>query len=371
MAKAIPERWLNYKPIGERVPGTRFIAFKVPLHQHVNARVEEHLRLAPESLLESVPDLGLIIDLTNTNRYYHPSAMIDNDVRHQKLMIPGKQTPSRKLAEKFCDFVADFLKSNADNDKLIGVHCTHGVNRTGYLICYFMISVMKKSPEEAIKNFAAARGHEIERPNYLKSLNKLSDQEANKNRSLSKESSKEDNHNEYGYNSRYHANREYKDYRQQDRHYQRGGGYYQKSNYRDQNYGAPDSSNWRSGNSRNYSGDQNYGAPDNSNWRSGNSRNYSNHSRNNQWNHQDHQSYYKNRRNDSTYGQKVGYYKNDWPYSRNHRQVREYHQDRYQNNRSAGGYHQQNSRGYKQNHYQNYQRVDSRRHSRRNYEDEE
>ncbi|XP_037717328.1 RNA/RNP complex-1-interacting phosphatase isoform X2 [Drosophila subpulchrella] len=232
MSKAIPERWLNYKPIGERVPGTRFIAFKVPLHQHVNARVEEHLRLAPESLLESVPDLGLIIDLTNTNRYYHPSAMIDNDVRHQKLMIPGKQTPSRKLAEKFCDFVADFLKSNADNDKLIGVHCTHGVNRTGYLICYFMISVMKKSPEEAIKNFAAARGHEIERPNYLKSLNKLSDQEANKNRSLSKESSIEDGHNGYGYNSRYDANRVYKAYRQQDSHYQRGGGYHQKSYYK-------------------------------------------------------------------------------------------------------------------------------------------
>ncbi|KAI8040031.1 hypothetical protein M5D96_007456 [Drosophila gunungcola] len=259
MAKAIPDRWLDYKPIGKRVPGTRFIAFKVPLHQHVNAKVKENLRLAPESLLESIPNLGLIIDLTNTNRYYHPSALTNHDVRHQKLMIPGKQTPNKGLAEKFCGFVADFLESNADNanwrtdvgahtlnqsviqsssqpvsqlvfrlaseesprpelsasrepgkqityggarslvmprlcllpvtrdsnnqakaksktrtrtrtrtqiqstrivhkggpprpDKLIGVHCTHGVNRTGYLICYFMISVMKKSPAEAIKS---------------------------------------------------------------------------------------------------------------------------------------------------------------------------------------------------------------------------
>ncbi|XP_052838790.1 uncharacterized protein LOC128254045 isoform X3 [Drosophila gunungcola] len=115
MAKAIPDRWLDYKPIGKRVPGTRFIAFKVPLHQHVNAKVKENLRLAPESLLESIPNLGLIIDLTNTNRYYHPSALTNHDVRHQKLMIPGKQTPNKGLAEKFCGFVADFLESNADN----------------------------------------------------------------------------------------------------------------------------------------------------------------------------------------------------------------------------------------------------------------
>ncbi|XP_032571835.1 RNA/RNP complex-1-interacting phosphatase isoform X3 [Drosophila sechellia] len=177
MVKDIPDRWLKYKPIGDRVPGTRFIAFKVPLNQHVNAKVEENLRLAPESLLQFVPDLGLIIDLTNTDRYYHPSAITNHDVRHQKLMIPGKQTPSHKLAERFCAFVKDFLESNADNDKLIGVHCTHGVNRTGYLICYFMISVMNKSPEEAIQTFSLARGHEIERNNYLSSLKTLPNRE--------------------------------------------------------------------------------------------------------------------------------------------------------------------------------------------------
>jgi len=70
------------------------------LLQHVNAKVKENLRLAPESLLQIVPDMGLIIDLTNTNRYYHPSAITNHDVLHQKLMIPGKQTPSHKLAQR-------------------------------------------------------------------------------------------------------------------------------------------------------------------------------------------------------------------------------------------------------------------------------
>lgn len=46
--------------------------FHICLFQNINESVDEGLRLAPHSLLESVPNLGLIVDLTNTNRYYNP-----------------------------------------------------------------------------------------------------------------------------------------------------------------------------------------------------------------------------------------------------------------------------------------------------------
>ncbi|XP_034103352.1 RNA/RNP complex-1-interacting phosphatase isoform X1 [Drosophila albomicans] len=179
MVKPIPDRWLDYQPIGQRIPSTRFIAFKVPLHQNINETVDEQQRLAPQSLLESVPNLGLIVDLTNTNRYYNPQAFTDYNVQHQKLMIPGHQTPPAALAKRFCHYVANFLEANADNDKLIGVHCTHGVNRTGYLICYFMITQMNMAPKLAIQTFADARGHKIERDNYTSSLLQLIAKEAN------------------------------------------------------------------------------------------------------------------------------------------------------------------------------------------------
>uniref|UniRef100_A0A1A9WW40 Tyrosine specific protein phosphatases domain-containing protein n=1 Tax=Glossina brevipalpis TaxID=37001 RepID=A0A1A9WW40_9MUSC len=58
--------------------------------------------------------------------------------------------------------------------KLIGVHCTHGVNRTGYFICSYMISELTMKPLEAIRKFVVARGHKIERFNYLDALNRLS-----------------------------------------------------------------------------------------------------------------------------------------------------------------------------------------------------
>lgn len=31
--------------------------------------------------------------------------------------------------------VLSFIQQNPDPAKVVGVHCTHGVNRTGYLIC--------------------------------------------------------------------------------------------------------------------------------------------------------------------------------------------------------------------------------------------
>lgn len=42
------------------------------------------------------------------------------------------------------------MDSSFSIDKLIGVHCTHGLNRTGFLMCRYMIEEMKMSPLDAI-----------------------------------------------------------------------------------------------------------------------------------------------------------------------------------------------------------------------------
>lgn len=70
-------------------------------------------------------------------------------------------------------------------DLLIGVHCTHGINRTGYLIARYLIDQCDWSshaaldgehlpyPRRLISMFAAfekARGYPIERGNYVQSL---------------------------------------------------------------------------------------------------------------------------------------------------------------------------------------------------------
>jgi atypical dual specificity phosphatase len=70
MAKGgVPDRWEDYSNMGTVVEGTQFIPFKVPLDDHLLIKVKEGVdKWGLEQLVEAVPQLGLVVDLTNTSR---------------------------------------------------------------------------------------------------------------------------------------------------------------------------------------------------------------------------------------------------------------------------------------------------------------
>lgn len=170
-AMAIPDRWLDYTGVGQVIEGTRFIAFKVPLNEFINDSLDETKRFGMPDLFSLVDEkkLGCVIDLTNTDRYYNPSDVRKRGICYNKIFTQGHKVPNSKVCDKFFTNVNQFLERNPGN-VLIGVHCTHGVNRTGYLICRYMIDVLGIDPQTAISAFKDARGHGIERQNYLDSL---------------------------------------------------------------------------------------------------------------------------------------------------------------------------------------------------------
>lgn len=169
----VPDRWLDYEPLGLRIPGTRFIAFKVPLKPSLNCQVPKSESFGLWDLLDSLKsqnqELGLIIDLTFTTRYYKLTDVPDS-WSYIKIPTKGQQVPSDTVILNFKRAVRQFLKENRDNDKLIGVHCTHGLNRTGYLVCRYLIDVDRLNPAAAVELFNSCRGHHMERQNYLKDL---------------------------------------------------------------------------------------------------------------------------------------------------------------------------------------------------------
>uniref|UniRef100_A0A8C3WMV1 RNA/RNP complex-1-interacting phosphatase n=1 Tax=Catagonus wagneri TaxID=51154 RepID=A0A8C3WMV1_9CETA len=169
----IPERWKDYLPVGQRMPGTRFIAFKVPLKKSFEKKLTPEERFSPLDLFNKIQEqnekLGLIIDLTYTRRYYKPEDLPET-IRYLKIYTVGHQVPDDNTIFKFKCAVNGFLKENKDNDRLIGVHCTHGLNRTGYLICRYLIDVEGMKPDDAIELFNRSRGHCIERQNYIEDL---------------------------------------------------------------------------------------------------------------------------------------------------------------------------------------------------------
>lgn len=156
------------------MPGTRFIPFKVPLRELISVRVPPERRFTPDDLLQRVPDLGLVIDLTCTDRYYDPQVMVSRGIRHIKIRCTGQVLPNSNVVKKFTRAVDAFAQKSANNGKLIGVHCTHGVNRTGYLICRYMIGSLGIAPATAIEQFQNARGHQFDRQEYVKDLHERS-----------------------------------------------------------------------------------------------------------------------------------------------------------------------------------------------------
>ena len=70
MAKGgVPDRWEVYSNTGKVVEGTRFIPFKVPLNEFLLKKVGPGVdRWGLDQLVQEVPQLGLVVDLTNTSR---------------------------------------------------------------------------------------------------------------------------------------------------------------------------------------------------------------------------------------------------------------------------------------------------------------
>ncbi|XP_066246147.1 RNA/RNP complex-1-interacting phosphatase isoform X2 [Euwallacea similis] len=168
--KWIPDRWLGYKPLGQCILGTNIIAFKVPLKMNVcQLNLPEDEWFTPPMLLKEQPLLKTVVDLTNTHRYYNRQEFGAKGIDHVKIMVDGwgMIPPTSQIQEFFAAIDAHLAKHSNNPDALVGVHCTHGVNRTGFFVCRWMIDRLKINPEEAIARFNQARGHNIERETFL------------------------------------------------------------------------------------------------------------------------------------------------------------------------------------------------------------
>ncbi|KAK6738350.1 hypothetical protein RB195_020455 [Necator americanus] len=174
--RKIPDRWLNYDPVGRDLEGTPFVPFKTPLDKSFFAgkndiSQDEHFDVERIMTLarQQGKTIGLVVDLTNTDRYYKKSDWDYYNVK--KMNCPGHEVSEREdIVQKFLETVDEFVSDSNNNEKLIGVHCTHGLNRTGYLICRYLIDRKGWTAAHAISLFEFSRGHPIERGHYKKSL---------------------------------------------------------------------------------------------------------------------------------------------------------------------------------------------------------
>lgn len=120
--------------------------------------------------------IGLWIDLTNTKRFYDRREVEARDCRYMKLRCRGHgETPSEEQTQSFLEIVDDFIAQNPL--EYVGVHCTHGFNRTGFLIVAYMVLRLDCSVEAALSEFAQARPPGIYKQDYINELFRRYDDE--------------------------------------------------------------------------------------------------------------------------------------------------------------------------------------------------
>ena len=113
--------------------------------------------------------LGLVLDLTNTGRYYDPAEWGSRGVAHQKIFCPPRgRVPHPESVNHFCFEMLRFT-SKFPQDFVL-VHCTHGFNRTGFMLCSWMVRYGGISVAEAVAKFAQARPPGIYKDDYIEEL---------------------------------------------------------------------------------------------------------------------------------------------------------------------------------------------------------
>lgn len=169
---AVPPRWLNC-PRKSNLIGDKFLAFKTFLDSRYDNDVPEENRWELQMLLgylyRNKKTLGLVIDLTNTNRFYNRNELDECGVQYKKINCRGHgEAPSDEQTNDFIRVCSMFWQDNPD--KIIGVHCTHGFNRTGFLIISYFVQILDWSLEAAVQHFTKSRSPGIYKQHYLDDL---------------------------------------------------------------------------------------------------------------------------------------------------------------------------------------------------------
>lgn len=166
-----PDRWLRCPRYGTKLE--KFLPFKTPLDSRYDSQVPEVYRFTPEMFIQKWKSnkikLGLVVDLTNTDRFYNREIFKSEGVEYVKHKLKGHgEAPTVQQTQSFIKLVEDFLNLNPMS--FIAVHCTHGFNRTGFLICSYLVEALDWSIDAAVEAYANVRPPGIYKQQYVDEL---------------------------------------------------------------------------------------------------------------------------------------------------------------------------------------------------------
>jgi len=118
------------------------------------------------SLVKRFPPLGLIIDLSKDEPPYLTED--PNIPNYTKLANTSKVVPPQEEVRDFISVASKFHESASDKE--IFVHCHYGYNRTGFMICSYLIEKLGVPVSESIRRFETARPPGIKHQHFKDEL---------------------------------------------------------------------------------------------------------------------------------------------------------------------------------------------------------
>ena len=90
---------------------------------------------------------------------------------HIKIPCEGfAEAPTKENVHLFLTICRNFLLKPENSNLYIGLHCTHGFNRTGFLICSYLVEENDWDVQTAVAAFAQARPPGIYKRDYVEEL---------------------------------------------------------------------------------------------------------------------------------------------------------------------------------------------------------
>ena len=182
MVKLVPKGWIDRKPFNE--PIDIFLPFKSTLPKSAAHLLQEDQLFTWPLLAKQLKTLDLklvaVIDLLPHCHYYSVEEMNEaiGFIPYYKIGCKGgKNLPNdiECIFNRFLNTVLHIIQSKPvwKPNEFIGVHCAKGVNRTGFMICKYLITQKHWDPSYAIDQFSKRRDCVFNRPNYVEHLMQL------------------------------------------------------------------------------------------------------------------------------------------------------------------------------------------------------
>ncbi|EFJ44707.1 hypothetical protein VOLCADRAFT_118653, partial [Volvox carteri f. nagariensis] len=170
------QKWGDYESVGRQVLPTKFIPMKTPLSAEIlNSwslpSQPKHRLTVPEMVAQQAAlgrKVGLLLDLSNHDCLYTDD--IPPWLTYRHIQLVAKELPPPEFVDTVVAVANKFWEKHPD--EYIAVHCAYGFNRTGFVVCCYLIECCGLNVEAALSAFAESRPPGVKHEQFRNELHR-------------------------------------------------------------------------------------------------------------------------------------------------------------------------------------------------------